>query len=62
MNYIAEKNQRRSRTQALVLAVTLHIALGFMLYLQTSEKPSASSDAPLKAKTEKTRTLPQSRP
>ncbi len=63
MYYIAEQNERRSRRQALALAVTLHLALGALLYLQTSEKPTVSSDQSAKVKTEKPRTAPtQSRP
>ncbi|HOY03814.1 MAG TPA: hypothetical protein PLO67_00355 [Saprospiraceae bacterium] len=62
MYYIAERNERRSRKLALALAVTLHLALGALLYLQTSEKPTVSSDTPAKAKTEKTRTATESRP
>lgn len=62
MYYIAERNERRSRRMALTLAISLHIALGILLYLQTSEKPSESSDVPAKAKTEKARTVPESRP
>jgi len=63
MYYIAEQNERRSRRHALVLAVALHLALGALLYLQTSEKPPVSSDTTAKVKTEKPRTVPtQSRP
>ncbi|MCC6279235.1 MAG: hypothetical protein IT262_01445 [Saprospiraceae bacterium] len=62
MYHIAEQNERRSRRQALVLAVVLHLALGALLYLQTSE-PTVSSDTTAKVKTEKPRTVPtQSRP
>jgi hypothetical protein len=63
MYHIAEQNERRSRRQALVLAIFLHLALGALLYLQTSETPTVSSDHSAKVKTEKTRTAPtQSRP
>ncbi len=63
MYYIAEQNERRSRRHALVLAVALHLALGVLLYLQTSETPTVSSDKTAKAKTEKPRTVPMhSRP
>lgn len=62
MYYIAERNERRSRKLALALAVTLHIALGVVLYLQTSEEPTVSSATPAKVKTEKVRTVPESRP
>ena len=62
MYYIAERNERRSRRLALALAVTLHLALGALLYLQTSETPTVSSDVPATAKTVKTRTVTDSRP
>ena len=63
MYYIAEQNERRSRRHALVLAVALHLALGALLYLQTSETPTVSSDTTAKVKIEKPRTVPtQSRP
>jgi len=42
MYYITEKNERRSRQHALWLAVALHLALGAVLYLNTSDQPAAS--------------------
>lgn len=46
MYHITEKNERQSRSTAIVLAVALHLALAAVIYLQTSEpiqKPSAST-------------------
>ena len=44
MHYYAERNERRSRHHALVLAIALHIALAAVLYLYTGDNPDAQSD------------------
>ena len=41
MYYITEKNERRTRQNALVMAVVLHLALAAVLFLSASEKPSS---------------------
>jgi hypothetical protein len=39
MNQLSERNARNSRQLAFWLTLSLHLALGTALYLQTSEKP-----------------------
>ena len=46
MNYISEKNERRGRTHAMVLAVALHLALATMLYFQMTANEIQSNPAP----------------
>lgn len=36
--HLAERNERQGRFHALVLAITLHLALAALLYLYTSEE------------------------
>lgn len=43
MNNLTERNERSTRYHALVLAVGLHLALGFLLYTQMSDT-SPSND------------------
>jgi hypothetical protein len=49
MNQLSEKNTRNSRQLAFWLTLSLHIALGTALYLQTSEKPVAKEKHQLAA-------------
>ncbi|MEI6409698.1 MAG: hypothetical protein WCR52_09970 [Bacteroidota bacterium] len=52
MNYLAEKNERKSRQQAVVLAIGLHLGLAAVLYLGMSEKPSNTATQHSVAQTE----------
>lgn len=52
MNYLAEKNERKSRQQAFVLAIGLHLGLAAMLYLSMSDKPHSASAQHSTAQTE----------
>lgn len=48
MNYITEKNERRSRRHALVLAVSLHLALVAMLYFKMTADSNSTPAQPVK--------------
>lgn len=51
MHHIIEKNERRSRQTAIMLAIVLHVGLAAALYLQTSQKPEPRKTiAPLEHK------------
>jgi hypothetical protein len=52
MNYLAEKNERKSRKQAFVLAIGLHLGLAAALYLGMSDKPQHATTQPSVAQTE----------
>lgn len=36
MHNLTERNERQARTHALILAIGLHLSLGFLLYTQMS--------------------------
>jgi hypothetical protein len=55
MYHITERNERRSRQHAIVLAIALHLALGLLLYLSTSEKPASKPDTSAKVTVPKPR-------
>lgn len=44
MYHVIERNERRNRQSAFLLAVTLHVALGAFIYLQTGEKPARKAE------------------
>jgi len=44
MYHIIEKNERRNRQSAVLLAITLHLALGAFIYFQAGTKPAAKTD------------------
>lgn len=48
MHYVTERNERRSRTYAFILAVGLHISLGAVLYAQMSEPSAANTNKEVK--------------
>jgi len=52
MNYLAEKNERKSRKQAFVLAIGLHLGLAAALYLGMSDKPQPATTQHSVAQTE----------
>jgi len=58
--HLAERNERQGRFHALVLAVTLHLALAALLYLYTSEESAQQLKTNDPAKIEKNAT--QSKP
>jgi hypothetical protein len=63
MSYpLTERNERHSRIHAMVLAVSLHLALGVLLYLYTSEEsaPQLKKQEPVK-KEEKSLPQPQAK-
>ena len=51
--HLAEHNERQGRFHALVLAVSLHLALAAVLYLYTSGEPAPQLKKPEPAKVEK---------
>lgn len=53
MPYLAEQNERQSRTHALVLAIGLHLALAAVLYLYTSNESVQQPKKPEPAKIQK---------
>lgn len=60
MYHIVEKNERRNRHSAFLLAITLHLALGAFIYFQASTtKPAPRTDT---AQTVSKTTLQKSRP
>lgn len=46
MNYLSERNERRARKQALVLAIGLHLSLGGLLYYQMSDSKTQKQLTP----------------
>ena len=49
MYHITERNERHGRRHALVLAITLHLAFGAMLYFKTiKDTASHNSEHPTK--------------
>jgi cell division protein FtsX len=56
MYHITERNERRSRQHALVLAVSLHLALAGFLYLQMTDNTSVRKEQTVKVNVEKSRT------
>ncbi len=64
MYHVIEKNERRNRQNALVLAVALHLALGFFVYWQASAtKPGPIKETPQTvAKTTPVKSRPAIRP
>lgn len=48
MYYITERNERRSRRSAFVLAVMLHLGLAAAVYLATTESPKPAKAEPTK--------------
>ncbi|MCB9353928.1 MAG: hypothetical protein H6575_05145 [Lewinellaceae bacterium] len=61
MHYIAERNERRSRRQALVLAIALHLGLAAALYLYSTDQPKEDIGGPTLVKTEKRPLPPKAR-
>ena len=59
MYHIIERNERRNRQSAFLLAVTLHVALGAFIYLQTGEKPARKAEV---AQTAHKSLAPKARP
>lgn len=48
MNYLSERNERRARRNALVLAIGLHLSLGGLLYSQMSDNKAQKQPLPEK--------------
>ena len=48
MNYITERNERRGRRHALVLAVSLHLALAALMYFKMSAEAPENPTQPVK--------------
>jgi hypothetical protein len=44
MYHVTERNERNTRTHALVLAIGLHLSLGVLLYSQMSEPSTTKAD------------------
>ena len=59
MYHIIEKNERRNRQSALLLAVMLHLVLGAFIYFQASAKPAPKTET---AQSLTKTALPKSRP
>lgn len=57
--HLAERHERQGRFHALVLAVTLHLALAAVLYLYTSNEPIPQLKKHEPAKMEQGRPQPQ---
>lgn len=53
MHYHAERNERRSRRNALVLAIALHLGLAAALYLTTTDDAGAQTGKAQTVQTEK---------
>ncbi len=63
MYHIIEKNERRNRQSAVLLAITLHLALVALIYFQAGTKPAAKADtAQIVAKTAPVKTRPLLKP
>ena len=45
MHNLTERNERQARTHALILAIGLHLSLGFLLYTQMSTDNAAPQTA-----------------
>ncbi|MBL7828599.1 MAG: hypothetical protein JNJ57_18335 [Saprospiraceae bacterium] len=50
MHNLTERNERSTRTHALVLAIGLHLSLGFLLYTQMDTKSTTKYHPPAKEK------------
>jgi len=59
MNYVTEKNERRARSYAVVLAIGLHLSLGAVLYSQMTEPSTTKVEKPVKVDISKDRTAPK---
>lgn len=59
--HLAERNERQGRFHALVLAVTLHLALGAVLYLYTSGESAPQMKKHEPVKIEKPVSQPQAK-
>ncbi len=62
MHYYAERNERKSRRQALVLAVALHLALAAVLYLYTGDTSNADIGKPPSVKIDTPHSVTGTRP
>ena len=62
MHYYAERNERRSRHHALVLAIALHLAFAAVLYFYTADQPNADIGKPTPVKIDKQRPAVSTRP
>lgn len=58
MYHITERNERKARTNALVLAIGLHLSLGLLLYSQMSASPSKQTALPAKVNMAKQQSAP----
>ena len=62
MHYNAERNERRGRHHALVLAIALHLAFAAVLYFYTADQPDADIGKPTFVKIDNSRPAGNSRP
>ena len=44
MYHVTERNERNTRTHAIVLAIGLHLSLGFLLYTQVTTPSSKKTE------------------
>lgn len=58
MYHVTERNERKARTHALVLAIGLHLSLGALLYTQMSEPSTTKATAIEKGNVAKEKALP----
>ncbi len=58
MYHVTERNERNTRTHAIVLAIGLHLSLGFLLYTQMSEPSTTSVEKPVKVNVAKENVTP----
>lgn len=58
-NYMSERNERRTRTYATILAIGLHLSLGGLLYYQMTESSDTKMEKPVKVNVKKAATLPK---
>lgn len=58
MNYLSERNERRARQHALILAIGLHLSLGGLLYFQMSDNKAQKQQLPEKTELAKSTKMP----
>jgi hypothetical protein len=61
MYHVTERNERNSRTHAIVLAIGLHLSLGFLLYTQMSEPSMTKAETPAKVNVAKEQPQPMAK-
>lgn len=61
MYHITERNERKTRTSAMILAIGLHLSLGALLYTQMSEPSTTKAETPVKINMAKEQPVPMAK-